>query len=148
MTYQKKIIKPKHFELIFTLLFVGCASIPNGLSNHKYDNDIDQEDVYEHIRYLSSDALEGRYPGTKGSQLAIDYISHQFKKNKILPFGDNGYLQFFNFSYYKAGFILPVEGIQALPPPIACLTGSANAVVRHALPCSYSPLKPTIHDLP
>ena len=78
MTYQKKIIKPKHFELIFTLLFVGCASIPNGLSNHKFDNDIDQEDVYEHIRYLSSDALEGRYPGTKGSQLAIDYISHQF----------------------------------------------------------------------
>ena len=39
MTYQKKIIKPKHFELIFTLLFVGCASIPNGLSNHKFDND-------------------------------------------------------------------------------------------------------------
>jgi len=115
MTYQKKIIKPKHFELIFTLLFVGCASIPNGLSNHKFDNDIDQEDVYEHIRYLSSDALEGRYPGTKGSQLAIDYISHQFKKNKILPFGDNGYLQFFNFSNFNGQTISVPNVVGVIP---------------------------------
>ena len=26
--------------------------------------------------------------------------------------------------------------------------GFANAVVKHALPCSYSPLTPTTHDLP
>ena len=114
MTYQKKIIRAKHFELIFALLFVGCASIPNGLSNHKFDNDIDQEDVYEHIKYLSSDALEGRYPGTKGSQLAIDYISHQFKKNKILPFGDNGNFLIFQILMAKQSqFQMSLESFQA-----------------------------------
>ena len=44
--------------------------------------------------------------------------------------------------------ILPVEGIQATPPPIASRIGSAKAVVKQAFPCSYSPSVPTIQDLP
>ena len=92
-------IQSKHFGLIFVLLFLSCASIPSS-ANYKFDQDIRQDDIYEHIKYLSSDDLEGRYPGTKGSQLAIDYISYHFKKNKILPFGDDGYLQFFDFSNF------------------------------------------------
>ena len=93
-------IQSKHFELIFVLFFLSCASIPSS-ANYKFDQDIRQDDIYEHIKYLSSDVLEGRYPGTKGSQLAIDYISYHFKKNKILPFGDDGYLQFFDFSNFN-----------------------------------------------
>mgnify|MGYP001160858991 FL=1 len=93
-------IQSKHFGLIFVLLFLSCASIPSS-ANYKFDQDIRQDDIYEHIKYLSSDDLEGRYPGTKGSQLAIDYISYHFKKNKILPFGDDGYLQFFDFSNFN-----------------------------------------------
>ena len=116
MTYQKKIIRPKHFELIFALLFFGCASIPYGLSNHKFDNDIDQEDVYEHIKYLSSDALEGRYPGTKGSQLAIDYISHQFKKIRFCLLEITAICNFLIFQILMAKqsqFQMSLESFQA-----------------------------------
>ena len=70
-------IQSKHFELIFALFFMSCAPIPSSV-NYKFNEDIRQDDIYEHIKYLSSDVLEGRYPGTKGSQLAIDYISYHF----------------------------------------------------------------------
>ena len=44
--------------------------------------------------------------------------------------------------------ILPVEGIHAIPPPIASLRGSAKTLVKQALPCSYSPSVPIMNDLP
>ena len=42
------------------------------------------------MRFLSSDLLEGRGPGTRGSQLAAEYIATQFALNGLKPAGDNG----------------------------------------------------------
>ena len=44
----------------------------------------------EHIRVLSSDAFEGRGPGTAGETKATGYIIDQFKKLGLKPGGENG----------------------------------------------------------
>ncbi len=59
---------------------------------------IDERDLYNHLKYIASDKLEGRRAGTKGAELAGDYIAKQFKKFGLKPAGDNGtYFQYFDF---------------------------------------------------
>jgi len=41
----------------------------------------------EHIRYLSSDDLAGRSPGTKGERMAAEYISQKFAEIGLVPAG-------------------------------------------------------------
>jgi hypothetical protein len=43
-----------------------------------------------HVRYLADDRLRGRLPGTPGYQLAVDYVTAQFRQNGVLPAGDQG----------------------------------------------------------
>lgn len=43
----------------------------------------------QHINILASDSLEGRRTGTRGEQLASDYISKRFAEAGITPAGDN-----------------------------------------------------------
>ncbi len=52
-----------------------------------------------HIKYLSSDELEGRLTGTEGERKAHEYIANQWKKAGISPAGSKGYLQPFEFTY-------------------------------------------------
>jgi Zn-dependent M28 family amino/carboxypeptidase len=51
---------------------------------------IDPEKIRAHVRFLSSDLLEGRGPGTRGGQLAADYIATQFALAGARPAGENG----------------------------------------------------------
>jgi len=43
-----------------------------------------------HLRFLSSDQLEGRAPGTRGGTLAAEYIAAQFERLGLVPAGDSG----------------------------------------------------------
>ena len=43
-----------------------------------------------HLRFLSSDLLEGRAPGTRGGDLAAAYIASQFERLGLIPAGDSG----------------------------------------------------------
>jgi hypothetical protein len=38
-----------------------------------------------HVRYLADDRLRGRLPGTPGYQMAVDYVTEQFKKRECSP---------------------------------------------------------------
>ncbi len=51
---------------------------------------IDPEKIRAHVRFLASDLLEGRGPGTRGGQLAAEYMATQFALAGALPAGDNG----------------------------------------------------------
>ena len=42
------------------------------------------------VAYLSSDKLEGRGPGTRGEELATEYIAGEFKKAGLKPVGEKG----------------------------------------------------------
>jgi len=62
------------------------------------------ERIRADVKYLSSDALEGRGTGTKGGDLAADYIAKQFKEAGVEPAGDNG-------SYFQK---VPMVGVTTL----------------------------------
>jgi Zn-dependent M28 family amino/carboxypeptidase len=49
---------------------------------------IDAERIRAHVRFLSLDLLEGRGPGTRGAELAAEYIATQFALNGLEPAGD------------------------------------------------------------
>jgi Zn-dependent M28 family amino/carboxypeptidase len=51
---------------------------------------IDPEKIRAQVRFLSLDLLEGRGPGTRGAELAAEYIATQFALDGVEPAGDNG----------------------------------------------------------
>jgi Zn-dependent M28 family amino/carboxypeptidase len=50
----------------------------------------DAEKIRAAVKYLSSDALEGRGMGQPGGDLAADYLGKQFASYGLQPAGDNG----------------------------------------------------------
>jgi len=64
---------------------------------------VDPEKIRAHVRFLSDDLLEGRGPGTRGGEVAAEYIATQFALYGLKPGGDNGtYLQQVSFVGTKA----------------------------------------------
>lgn len=51
---------------------------------------IDAEKIRANVRFLSLDLLEGRGPGTRGAELAAEYIATQFALDGVKPAGENG----------------------------------------------------------
>ena len=51
---------------------------------------IDTSDVLPHLRFLSSDLLEGRAPSTRGGDLAAEYLATQLSLLGYAPAGDSG----------------------------------------------------------
>lgn len=49
-----------------------------------------------HVSFLASDSLEGRFAGKPGNEIAMNYILNQFKEYGVSPI-DNTYLQSFPF---------------------------------------------------
>jgi Zn-dependent M28 family amino/carboxypeptidase len=66
---------------------------------------IDSEKIRAHVRFLSLDLLEGRGPGTRGDQLAAEYIATQFALNGLQPAGDNG-------SYFQKVPLMAVHTVE------------------------------------
>jgi len=74
-------------SLLFTL---SCRAFALGDSTEIY--------LRQHIEYLASDALEGRKSGSKGAELAAEYIAKQFAVCGLVPLGSGGtYFQSFVF---------------------------------------------------
>jgi aminopeptidase YwaD len=82
----------KIFILFFLLVSFNFVFGQNDIDQFR-TNGITKQEILSHIKYLASDELEGRFPGTKGGQLAMDYISKEFKHYKLTPAGDSGYIQ-------------------------------------------------------
>src|ERR1035437_7529652 len=51
---------------------------------------IDAEKIRANVRFLSLDLLDGRGPGTRGAELAAEYIATQFALDGVKPAGENG----------------------------------------------------------
>ncbi len=66
----------------------AIAGIP--AAAHDAAASIDPEKIRAHVRFLASDLLEGRAPGTRGGQLAAEYMATQFALAGAKPAGDNG----------------------------------------------------------
>lgn len=66
---------------------------------------VDTAAIDAHLRFLSSDLLEGRAPATRGGQLATAYIAAQFQALGLEPAGEKG-------SYFQ-----PVALVGMTPQP-------------------------------
>jgi len=86
---------------VVVLLFAALTSVVCGdISSYRAVSKtaITAVELREHVRYLASDELEGRGAGTKGAQLAREYIATLFAEWGLRPMGGSGsYFQPFSF---------------------------------------------------
>jgi Zn-dependent M28 family amino/carboxypeptidase len=81
---------------------------------------ITANEIDAHLRFLSSDLLEGRAPATRGGQLATEYIASELRESGIAP-GANG-------SYFQD---VPIDVVGAVRSTIRVSTGGkAPATLR------------------
>jgi Zn-dependent M28 family amino/carboxypeptidase len=52
--------------------------------------DFRKDALAAHDKFLASDLLEGRGPGTRGDDIAMEYIADEFQSYGLQPAGDNG----------------------------------------------------------
>jgi Zn-dependent M28 family amino/carboxypeptidase len=82
---------------------------------------ITPQEIDAHLRFLSSDLLEGRAPATRGGQLAEQYIASELMAFGVKPgVGDTSYFQ-----------RVPIDVVRADPASIkVTASGKANANLR------------------
>jgi Zn-dependent M28 family amino/carboxypeptidase len=82
----------KYAFFIGILLLLVTASCKKEVSSDVANllEEISPADISSHITYLADDRLRGRYPGTEGYRLAVDYVVSQLKENHVEPAGDSG----------------------------------------------------------
>ena len=86
--------------IILLIIVISGIFIINRSNQDKIDPgsaEIMSFEILGHIKYLASDNLKGRLPGTSESKLAIDYISKHSDAQGIEPAGTKGYKQSFSF---------------------------------------------------
>ena len=89
------------------IIFAAVAVLGGGvlLAANSHTPKIAAEKIRQHVKYLASDALEGRGTGQKGGDAAADYIAAQFKSYGLKPAGENG-------TYFQS---VPLVGVKTLP---------------------------------
>ncbi len=73
---------------ILLLTFVSCYQMP------EVNYDITPEEISEHIQFLASDSLKGRWPGTPEAKIAAEYIKVHFQDYGLTLMGENGFQYF------------------------------------------------------
>lgn len=91
---MNKKIFTKYFLVLLSFYFVFAAFTITG--DHGKGK-ITAKDVISEIKYLASDELGGRFPGTLGDSLAENFGIKKFKEAGLTPIGDDGYRQHFSF---------------------------------------------------
>jgi Zn-dependent M28 family amino/carboxypeptidase len=82
---------------------------------------ITPHEIDGHLRFLSSDLLEGRAPATRGGRLTAEYIAGQLRESGVEP-GVSG-------SYFQR---VPIDIVGADPATIrVAATGRATATLRY-----------------
>ncbi|HEX9248069.1 MAG TPA: M28 family peptidase, partial [Gemmatimonadaceae bacterium] len=107
------------------LLSVALVSIiSTSIANAQTDNErsrINPQEIDAHLRFLSSDLLEGRAPATRGGRIAEEYIATQLQAFGVKPgVGDSSYFQ-----------RVPIDVVKADPATIkVSASGKATANLR------------------
>jgi hypothetical protein len=77
--------------LLIALLLAACT----GTQKIGQSSSLITENLKTHIQYLADDKLEGRRTGTKGEELAREYITEQFRTIGLSPKGTEYFAQNF-----------------------------------------------------
>ena len=106
--------------LSLALVFIASASRADAQTDGAASR-ITTQEIDAHLRFLSSDLLEGRAPATRGGRIAEEYIATQLQAFGVKPgVGDS--------SYYQR---VPIDVVKADPATIkVTASGKANANLR------------------
>ena len=105
----------RHRRVVAALLLVVPATI-----DAQARSGITAAEIDGHIRFLSSDLLEGRAPGTRGGRLTAEYLAAQLRAYGVEP-GANG-------SYFQP---VPIDVMATQPGSVrAVASGKATATLR------------------
>lgn len=91
------------FNRINNKMSVVCFGLALMFSNSVSDAQASDQnkDIVKHVTTLASDEFEGRFPGTKGDTLSIDYIIGELKTYPGVTLWGNDGQQRFNFARKK-----------------------------------------------
>ena len=109
-------------EIRLLLALVITTLVPfAGVSAQATTTAITPEEIDAHLRFLSSDLLEGRAPATRGGQLTEEYLATQLQTFGVRPgVGDTSYFQ-----------RVPIDVVKADPKTIkVTASGKASANLR------------------
>jgi aminopeptidase YwaD len=83
----------KKFNLIIFIILLSYS-----LSGQNQNNpEITAFEIQDHINFLASDELKGRFTGTPEAEKAAQYIADEFKQYGLLPLINESYFQDFPF---------------------------------------------------
>lgn len=112
-----------------TLAAVAAAAVPVSMPKswtaRERDGakDVTANVIAAHVRFLADDLLEGRAPGSRGSELAMKYIASEYERLGLEPAGDHGgYLQRFD--------MMGLNTELTSPPTFEGKAGSAPLTLR------------------
>lgn len=83
--------------IVFLFAFNPAYSFPVDSLELVRNDEITIQELFQHLKYLADDKLEGRFPGTQGDIASRNYIISEFKKYGLKPGNGDNYLQFFSF---------------------------------------------------
>jgi len=131
--------RPLALALLLLLAALGSlavarppAAIPSSWSaaEHRAAGRVSAAGLLGHVRFLASDLLEGRAPGTRGGELAMAYVASEFERLGLAPLGDDGgFLQRFDLVGMRSEVAAPPTlrgpgGSLTLRPPEDAIVGS------------------------
>ena len=118
--------------IVFILILPSHFSYAQGKKNKTKKLNPDTlivNNLKDHISFLADDKLEGRRTGTKGEQLAMEYISNQFQSAGLQPKGTNNFYQPFEVN----------EGRQLDPSTSLRINNTDLVPGKEYFPFPYSP---------
>ena len=99
---------------LVTLLGTACAK--TGAGTDRALDVITAEGILKHTRELSSDAYEGRSPGTPGEEKTVQYLTEQFQQLGLKPGNPDG------------SWTQPVEMIGFTATPVMSVTAGGRPI--------------------
>jgi len=76
--------------LALALAFAACSTVPEPSPPDVALKSFSGPDLLAHIRTLSSDEFEGRFPGSPGEQKTVKYLEDQFRSLSLEPGNPDG----------------------------------------------------------
>ncbi len=92
----------KKLIVVLTAITLGVAATAFGQQESKLAQLFNANDLKQNIKFLSNDGFEGRAPGSRGGELAANYIAMQLERFGIKPANNGSYFQPVNLIAVKA----------------------------------------------
>ncbi|MCX8019226.1 MAG: M20/M25/M40 family metallo-hydrolase [Chitinophagaceae bacterium] len=92
----------KGIFILWVILIASCTTGRKAVSKPEVQKPVLRENLKNHVAFLADDKLEGRRTGTRGEQLAMEYISRQFESIGLAPLGRQGFIQPFEINEGQA----------------------------------------------